>query len=83
MPNQPYYSNKYYDKDFEYRHVILPIEIYNSIPKGQLLTEEECRKIGVKQSDGWVHYAFHKPEPHILLFRRPHTGEIPNDVDYL
>jgi cyclin-dependent kinase regulatory subunit CKS1 len=25
----------------------------------------------VQQSRGWVHYAMHKPEPHILLFRRP------------
>jgi len=30
---------------------------------------------------GWTHYAIHKPEPHILLFRRPvgtdpTTGEV-------
>jgi len=23
------------------------------------------------QSQGWVHYMAHEPEPHILLFRRP------------
>jgi len=28
--------------------------------------------IGVQQSRrGWVHYAIHRPEPHIMLFRRP------------
>ena len=26
---------------------------------------------GVQQSRGGVHYAIHRPEPHILLFRRP------------
>ena len=25
----------------------------------------------MQQSRGWVHYAIHRPEPHILLFRRP------------
>lgn len=27
--------------------------------------------MGVQQSRGWVHYELHRPEPHILLFRRP------------
>jgi len=35
--------------------------------------------MGVQQSRGWVHYELHRPEPHILLFRRakgtdPQTG---------
>lgn len=25
----------------------------------------------MQQSRGWEHYALHRPEPHILLFRRP------------
>jgi cyclin-dependent kinase regulatory subunit CKS1 len=37
----------------------------------RLLSESEWRQLGVQQSRGWVHYAIHKPEPHILLFRRP------------
>ncbi|KAF2072425.1 hypothetical protein CYY_006260 [Polysphondylium violaceum] len=82
MPATIHYSLKYYDSQFEYRHVILPAEISSLIPRGKLLTEEECRKLGIRQSDGWEHYANHKPEPHILLFRRPHNG-IPNEVDYL
>lgn len=32
---------------------------------------QEWRSLGVQQSRGWVHYELHKPEPHILLFRRP------------
>lgn len=31
----------------------------------------EWRALGVQQSRGWIHYAIHKPEPHIMLFRRP------------
>lgn len=38
---------------------------------GQLLSEAQWRGLGVQQSRGWVHYAIHRPEPHILLFRRP------------
>ena len=25
--------------------------------------------MGVQQSRGWMHYAIHQPEPHIMLFR--------------
>ncbi|KAL5209038.1 hypothetical protein ABZP36_004661 [Zizania latifolia] len=34
-------------------------------------SQNEWRAIGVQQSRGWVHYAIHRPEPHIMLFRRP------------
>jgi cyclin-dependent kinase regulatory subunit CKS1 len=33
--------------------------------------QAEWRALGVQQSRGWVHYAVHRPEPHIMLFRRP------------
>ena len=33
--------------------------------------QHEWRGMGVQQSHGWVHYAIHPPEPHVLLFRRP------------
>uniref|UniRef100_A0A7S1CQT6 Cyclin-dependent kinases regulatory subunit n=1 Tax=Bicosoecida sp. CB-2014 TaxID=1486930 RepID=A0A7S1CQT6_9STRA len=65
------YSEKYQDDKFEYRHVILPKELAKSLPKERLLLEPEWRGIGVQQSRGWVHYACHRPEPHVLLFRRP------------
>ena len=53
------------------RHVILPKELAKTLPKTRLLSENEWRSIGVQQSRGWAHYAIHRPEPHILLFRRP------------
>ncbi|XP_059474509.1 cyclin-dependent kinases regulatory subunit 2-like [Neocloeon triangulifer] len=65
------YSDKYCDDKYEYRHVVLPREIAKLVPKSHLMSEEEWRGIGVQQSKGWVHYMFHQPEPHILLFRRP------------
>ncbi|KAL3780016.1 hypothetical protein ACHAW5_003013 [Stephanodiscus triporus] len=75
------YSEKYADEENEYRHVILPKELAKTLPKARLLTENEWRSIGVQQSRGWHHYAIHRPEPHILLFRRPlgtdpQTGEV-------
>ena len=56
-------------------------ELAKQLPKNRLLNETEWRGIGVQQSRGWVHYAIHKPEPHILLFRRalgtdPTTGKV-------
>ncbi|GKT22608.1 Cyclin-dependent kinase, regulatory subunit like protein [Aduncisulcus paluster] len=65
-----YYSPKYKDDKYEYRHVILPSEVASRVPKGKLLTEDQWRHLGVQQSRGWVHYTCHKPEPHILMFRR-------------
>eukprot|EP00039_Didymoeca_costata_P019262 m.336846 g.336846 ORF g.336846 m.336846 type:complete len:83 (+) comp17976_c0_seq1:181-429(+) len=64
------YSPKYYDDDHEYRHVILPKTIAKKVPKQKLMSEAEWRSLGVQQSRGWVHYMIHRPEPHILLFRR-------------
>jgi cyclin-dependent kinase regulatory subunit CKS1 len=51
-------------------HVTLPNELAKSLKGGRLLTELEWRQLHVQQSKGWVHYAIHRPEPHILLFRR-------------
>ncbi|XP_062516963.1 cyclin-dependent kinases regulatory subunit-like [Corticium candelabrum] len=71
--DQIYYSEKYYDQDYEYRHVMLPKNIAKLVPKDKLMNEPEWRGIGVQQSQGWIHYMRHRPEPHILLFRRPRT----------
>lgn len=65
------YSEKYQDGKYEYRHVILTKEMAKNLPKNRTLSETEWRSIGVQQSRGWDHYACHRPEPHILLFRRP------------
>jgi cyclin-dependent kinase regulatory subunit CKS1 len=61
--------------------VILPKDLAKMLPKGKLLSDAEWRAYGVQQSRGWEHYAIHKPEQHILLFRRalgtdPTTGRV-------
>ncbi|CAH3106601.1 unnamed protein product [Porites lobata] len=72
MPvSQISYSEKYSDDKFEYRHVILPKELAELVPKTHLMTESEWRNLGVQQSPGWIHYLIHAPEPHVLLFKRP------------
>eukprot|EP00811_Abedinium_folium_P011171 NODE_20337_length_802_cov_37.939259.p2 GENE.NODE_20337_length_802_cov_37.939259~~NODE_20337_length_802_cov_37.939259.p2 ORF type:complete len:96 (+),score=14.31 NODE_20337_length_802_cov_37.939259:124-411(+) len=74
-PDEIEYSDKYNDDTHEYRHVILPKpiakEMYKMASAKRLLTETEWRSLGVQQSRGWVHYEIHRPELHILLFRRP------------
>jgi cyclin-dependent kinase regulatory subunit CKS1 len=67
------YSERYSDDMWEYRHVILPQELAKILPKTYLMPEREWRAIGVQQSLGWEHYMIHRPEPHVLLFRR-HLG---------
>ncbi len=65
-----YYSPRYSDDHHEFRHVTLPKAIAKWVPQDRLMTEAEWRSLGVKQSPGWTHYMIHKPEPHILLFKR-------------
>mmetsp|Transcript_627 Transcript_627/g.1364 ORF Transcript_627/g.1364 Transcript_627/m.1364 type:complete len:103 (+) Transcript_627:37-345(+) len=86
MTSRIEYSEKYQDDSFEYRHVILPKELAKTLPKARLLSEQEWRGIGVQQSRGWGHYAIHRPEPHILLFRRPLgtdpvTGKVDSELE--
>ena len=86
FPSEIEYSEKYEDDLYEYRHVLLPKDVYKKLPKGKLLAEMEWRSIGVQQSRGWAHYEVHKPEPFILLFRRPlgtdpQTGLPPVDFE--
>jgi len=53
-PSEIEYSDKYQDKIYEYRHVILSKDIYKMMPKGRILLENEWRGLGVQQSRGWV-----------------------------
>lgn len=76
-PDEPVYSDKYFDDNYEYRHVILTKQmahdaksLMTSKGPNSLLTEPEWRSIGVQQSRGWQHYMQHRPEQHVLLFRR-------------
>lgn len=72
MQNQQIqYSEKYFDDNYEYRHVIIPSDRAKLAPLNRLMNEAEWRGLGIHQSKGWVHYSIHKPEPHIILFRRP------------
>jgi len=83
MANDIEYSEKYIDDMYEYRHVILPREIAKRLhDPPEILSETKWRTLGVQQSRGWKHYEIHRPEPHILLFRRPlgtdpRTGKVP------
>ena len=85
-PEEIEYSDKYVDDIYEYRHVLLPKrimkEMYRTIQSSgidgrkpatdlRVMSESEWRSLGVQQSRGWQHYEIHRPEPHILLFRRP------------
>lgn len=42
------------------RHVTLPKELSKQITPGKLLSEDEWRKLGIRMSLGWEHYATHK-----------------------
>lgn len=74
-PDEIEYSDKYDDGIYEYSHVILPkaiVRVMWNIAQGKrLLKDDEWRDLGVQQTRGWEHYDIHRPEPHILLFRRP------------
>ncbi|KAI3388344.1 hypothetical protein SNEBB_007340 [Seison nebaliae] len=70
MDDKIYYSNKYFDDTYEYRHVILSKAPEWNNPQHRLLEEEEWRLLGIQQSNGWVHYMLHKTQPTVLFFRR-------------
>ncbi|KAJ2146011.1 hypothetical protein IW136_000762 [Coemansia sp. RSA 678] len=66
-----YYSERYNDDEYEYRHVAVPEGLRKYLPNPpRLMTEDEWRGMGVRQSPGWEHYLVHEPEPHVLLFKR-------------
>ncbi|GLH02498.1 Cyclin-dependent kinases regulatory subunit [Gryllus bimaculatus] len=61
-----------------------------NVPKTELMSEKQWRKLGVQQSEGWIHYMIHRPEPHILLFRRLKNrnvltaqGNAENNIEYM
>ncbi|TNY17890.1 regulatory subunit of cyclin-dependent kinase [Rhodotorula diobovata] len=68
--NSIFYSARYSDDEYEYRHVILPKALVKYLPGKGLPTEDEWRDLGIQQSPGWWAYERHAPEPHILLFKR-------------
>ena len=51
MPSKNiYYSDKYFDDKYEYRHVMLPKDLAKLVPKTHLMSEAEWRNLGVQQS---------------------------------
>ena len=48
--SSPYYSDKYTDDKFEYRHVHVPREWVKSMPKDRTMTEQEWRDLGKRFS---------------------------------
>ena len=40
---------------------MLPKDLVNLVPKSHLMSDEEWRRLGVQQSEGWVHYMVHEP----------------------
>lgn len=69
-PNSIKYLESFIVDDYEYRHVILPKSCLSMLPVDRFLVDIEWRKIGVEIPSSFEHYAIHKPEPHVLLFRR-------------
>ena len=47
-PDEIEYSEKYKDDYYEYRHVLLPKEIFKKMPQGRLLNEIEWRSLGIQ-----------------------------------
>ncbi|ELQ76747.1 Cyclin-dependent protein kinase CDC28, regulatory subunit CKS1 [Trachipleistophora hominis] len=68
-PQKVFYSDPYETNDYIYRHVIIPKSTVQSLPE-KLLNESEWRALGLEMSVGWEHYMIHKPERHVLLFRK-------------
>ena len=68
------YSEKYYDEEYEYRHVEVPDDKTSKIKdfanQNKLLSEDQWRGLGIQQSLGWCHYMWYRPNPSIMLFRR-------------
>ncbi|OAF67859.1 Cyclin-dependent kinases regulatory subunit [Intoshia linei] len=65
-----YYSDKYFDQEYEYRHIVLPKNLVEYIPTNRLMTEVEWRALGVKQSRGWEHYMKWSPGMKYLMVRK-------------
>lgn len=69
------YSDKYGDptdpfNTYEYRHVIIPCEKGKALKLNRTLNAKEWKAIGLHMGSDWIHYLIHRPDPHVLLFRR-------------
>ena len=65
------YSEIYRDDLYEYRHVFIPKEVREKLPKQpRILTEQEWRGAGIQMSLGWENYMVNPVDRNLLLFRR-------------
>ncbi|EAS00741.1 cyclin-dependent kinase regulatory subunit (macronuclear) [Tetrahymena thermophila SB210] len=71
FPKEIEYSDTYNDDAYFYRNVRLPQDLYKKIPKGKIMTEDVWRSLGIKSSKGWQHFYVYKPEPFIIMLRKP------------
>jgi len=82
MPNKNiYYSDKYFDEKFEYRHVMLPKELAKLVPKTHLMSEAEWRNLGVQQSQGWFTTCLTSPSPTFFSLGAPPPPTTNSDTD--
>ena len=85
-PAEIEYSKRgeYMDDKYEYRFVTLPFSIAKRalmITEGRkLLSESQCRELGIVQSPGWSHFVSWSRELHVLPFRRPLPESVKDDV---
>lgn len=47
---------------------MLPKDIAKLVPRNRLMAETEWRRLGVQQSQGWVHYMCHTPGTYKVSF---------------
>eukprot|EP00922_Rhytidocystis_sp_ex-Travisia-forbesii_P009908 GHVS01014478.1.p1 GENE.GHVS01014478.1~~GHVS01014478.1.p1 ORF type:complete len:193 (+),score=29.47 GHVS01014478.1:236-814(+) len=77
------HSNKYYDGEYEYKHVLLTKAQYVAYQQIRsrysltLLPENFIYRLGIQQSAGWEHYAQFGINPQVLFFRR--LRQLPED----
>lgn len=71
-------SDVYADDTYEFFHVHLPPHLAKHMPFNQLLTAAELATVcGVRVSEGWEHYMYNRPEPHIIPVRRRRPADSP------
>ena len=67
-----YYSDKYTDDKFEYRHVMLPKDLAKLVPKTHLMSEAEWRNLGVQQSLGRSDWTIEGQNMDIVFWKPPY-----------
>lgn len=85
FPDDIEYSETSGDAIYSYRKVVLPKmhckNVFLLTHFKRLLSETECRELGVLQSRGWIHYRLDKSEPQTLFFRR-YQAHVSSELKY-